>query len=204
MRFWVNGVDKIRHKKWPESNNEKIKIVSISRLIEWKRVDRCIKVVEKLVESGFVNFEYEIIGGGDLKSKLEKLVESLGLNNFIKFSGAIPHTEALEKLENSQIFFSMYDSSNVGNPLLEAIRANKIIVTLNNGDTGSWIKHKINGLIYDPSDEYYEQAATDIYNIIKDPNIRVSMLEQVALTEKNKLWDWHERLSNEESLVKNL
>ena len=47
----------------------------------------------------------------------------------------------------------MYTSTNVGNPLLEAIRHNKIIVTLNNGDTGDWIKHRVSGLIYDVDDD---------------------------------------------------
>ena len=60
-------------------------------------------------------------------------------------------------MENSRIknyfavtdfFFSMYDLSNVGNPLLEAIRMNKIIFTLDNGDTTNWIKNEENGFIF--------------------------------------------------------
>ena len=37
-----------------------------------------------------------------------------------------------------------YERSNLGNPLLESIRMNKLIVTLNNGDTGKLIRHKLN------------------------------------------------------------
>lgn len=109
-----------------------------------------------------------------------------------------------ESSRHSQIFFSMYDSSNVGNPLLEAIRANKLIVTLNNGDTGSWIQHKFNGLIYSPDVNYYEQAAIDIIETANNINVRSSILKKLNETEKNRLWDWTERLGSEESLVRNL
>lgn len=204
IKFWTNGVNVIEHNNWPDLSKDKIKIVSISRLVGWKRVDRCIKVVEQLVANGFTNFEYEIIGGGDLKEKLEQMVKSLSLEPYVKFSGALPHHEALNRLKKSQIFFSMYDSSNVGNPLLEAIRANKIIVTLNNGDTGSWIKHQINGLIYNPHDVFFEQAAIDIQTLVFDNILRKNMLEELYLVEKERLNTWDERLSKEEALVDTL
>lgn len=204
IKFWTNGVNVIEHNNWPDISTERIKIVSISRLVGWKRVDRCIKVVEQLVANGFTNFEYEIIGGGDLKEKLEQMVKSLSLEPYVKFSGALPHHEALNILKKSQIFFSMYDSSNVGNPLLEAIRANKIIVTLNNGDTGSWIKHQINGLIYNPKDVFFEQAAIDIQTLVFDNILRKNMLDELYVVEKERLNTWDERLSKEETLVRTL
>lgn len=197
-KFWTNGVNVIEHNNWPDISKDKIKIVSISRLVGWKRVDRCIKVVEQLVANGFTNFEYEIIGGGELKEKLEQMVKSLSLDPYVKFSGALPHHEALNRLKKSQIFFSMYDSSNVGNPLLEAIRANKIIVTLDNGDTGSWINHQINGLIYNPKYDFYEQAAQDIQNLVGNDMLREDMLKELNKMELEKLFTWNERLKNEE------
>ncbi|WP_180128543.1 MULTISPECIES: glycosyltransferase [unclassified Acinetobacter] len=204
IKFWTNGVNVIEHSKWPDLSKDKIKIVSISRLVGWKRVDRCIKVVEQLVANGFTDFEYEIIGGGELKEKLEQMVKSLSLEPYVKFSGALPHHEALDRLKKSQIFFSMYDSSNVGNPLLEAIRANKIIVTLNNGDTGSWIKHQINGLIYNPNDDFFSKAATDIQALVSDNVLRKNILDELYIVEKQRLNTWDERLSKEEILVSTL
>ena len=204
IKFWTNGVNVIEHNNWPDISKDKIKIVSISRLVGWKRVDRCIKVIEQLVANGFTNFEYEIIGGGELKEKLEQMVKSLSLEPYVKFSGALPHGEALNRLKKSQIFFSMYDSSNVGNPLLEAIRANKVIVTLDNGDTGSWIKHQINGLIYNPNDVFFDKAAIDIQTLVFDNVLRKNMLDELYIVEKERLNTWDERLSKEENLVRTL
>lgn len=201
IKFWPNGVNKIEHIDWPNLNKEKIKIISISRLVGWKRVDRCIMLVKKLVDNGFINFEYEIVGGGELREELEKKVDFLSLREFIKFSGALPHEEALTRLKKAQIFFSMYDSSNVGNPLLEAIRANKIIVTLDNGDTKSWIKHNINGLIYNPNDDFFDEAAKDFENLIANKLKRENMLKELYITEVNRLFSWEERLKNEEKAV---
>lgn len=204
IKFWTNGVDSIEHNSWPESANEKIKIISISRLVGWKRVDRCIKIIEQMVERGFVNFEYEIIGGGEQREKLEQMVDNLSLRDFVKFSGALTHQEALNKLKKSQIFFSMYDSSNVGNPLLEAIRANKLILTLNNGDTGTWIEHGVNGFIYEPDDSFFEQAAKDIESVISNNLTRKDMLKNLHLIELKRLSEWNERLGIEEKIVSSL
>jgi glycosyltransferase involved in cell wall biosynthesis len=189
---------------WPDLSKDKLKIVSISRLVGWKRVDRCIKVIQQMVANGFTNFEYEIIGGGELKGDLEKMVESLSLTDYIKFSGALTHNEALDKLKDSQVFFSMYESSNVGNPLLEAIRANKIIVTLDNGDTGNWIKHKFNGLIYKPDSNYFYQAAKDLEELVLSDSKVNSILTNLSVTESEKLWVWDQRLSAELKAVNEL
>ncbi|MEN8391562.1 glycosyltransferase [Acinetobacter indicus] len=204
IKFWPNGVNVIEHNMWPDLSKDKLKIVSISRLVGWKRVDRCIKVIQQMVANGFTNFEYEIIGGGELKGDLEKMVESLSLTDYIKFSGALTHNEALDKLKDSQVFFSMYESSNVGNPLLEAIRANKIIVTLDNGDTGNWIKHKFNGLIYKPDSNYFYQAAKDLEELVLSDSKVNSILTNLSVTESEKLWVWDQRLSAELKAVNEL
>ena len=53
----------------------------------------------------------------------------------------------------------MYESSNVGNPLLESIRLNKLILTLDNGGTSEWISHKVTGFIY-PVDDVKDLTKT--------------------------------------------
>jgi len=204
-KFWPNGVDeqKLDHEKVLELKKElnpdnKFVFLTVCRLERWKRVDRAINALAILKSKYNVNdFVYYIVGEGVEKNNLIKLSKDLGLEENVVFTGAIPNTKVKEFLNIADFFLSMYDSSNVGNPLLEAIRANKIIFTLNNGDTKRWIQYKENGFIYDIDDNLYSNIANDIFSIINDDNLKKHILEGVKKTELEKLWTWDERFQAE-------
>jgi len=208
FKFWINGVDKysikdedkIAFKKRLGITNEHI-FVSISRLESWKRVDRCLHIISKVKK---LNIKYFIVGDGYMRNELENLAKELKIESKVFFVGAIPHNEVIKYLSIADYFLSFYDLSNVGNPLLEAIRFHKIIFTLNNGDTSKWIQHKKNGFIYDINKDLYNNVAKDIYNIIDDNKFQQTIIENIQKTEKEKLWDWEERLNKEVKEVEKL
>ena len=203
MVFWPNGVD-----HFPALDREKGEktwvFVSVSRLVEWKRVDRCLRALHELRNIGFDDFVYFLVGDGGERSYLETLTSDLGLEDNVRFVGAVSHSDAINHMLRSDFFLSMYDSSNVGNPLLEAVRLNKLIVTLNNGDTYKWISHKLNGLIYSPHSINYLEIARDIYGLIQDSDARACLKKNLQNTETEKLWTWEERLNAEVDLLNKL
>jgi len=64
------------------------RIFHIGRLVEWKRVDLLIDAVD-LLKDKYPSIELLIIGDGPLLDKLKKQATTLGLNDNIKFLGAI-------------------------------------------------------------------------------------------------------------------
>lgn len=204
FRFYVNGVDNFKYsperaeeiKKQYHLNN-KVVFLSVSRLVKWKHVERNIEIVKNLRDQGFSNFRYIIIGEGDQRDYLLELIEKYQLEEYVILVGGVKQQEVNNYLAIASFFFSMYDSSNVGNPLLEAIRANKFIITLNNGDTGKWIQHKYNGLIYDMSEDFTEQATIDLLAILNDISKYKEILEHVGKIADKKLWTWQQRLEQE-------
>lgn len=211
-KFWVNGVDEqkldesiVKELKEKLNQNGDIVFLTICRLEHWKRVDRGIKAISVLKSKyNIKNIKYYIVGEGVERKNLESLTEKLDLLNEISFVGSILNTEVKSYLNVAEYFISTYDSSNVGNPLLEAIRSNKIIFTLNNGDTSSWIKHKENGFIYDVGENLTEEMAFDMSQIISDRELRRLILVNIKKTEKDKLWTWEERLSAEINTIERL
>ncbi|PHQ90963.1 MAG: hypothetical protein COB42_04155 [Sulfurimonas sp.] len=193
LSFFVNGTNYIK-----STNKNMMSAYTVCRLVQGKRIDRIINIVNYIVHVlGVSNFIYNIIGDGQELKNLKKMVDKLNLNNNIIFHGAKINM-ALENItKDSAIFFSTYDVSNVANPLLEAIRAHKIIFTLNNGDTSSWIKHKINGFIYDIEDSLYETIARDVVDLFENQNLQNQIFRNIESTEKEKLWTWDERLESE-------
>ena len=210
--FVPNGVDKvcleqhtldeIRSKYYPDP--QKKYLLSISRLDNHKRIDRSIRVIHKMVNSfGFTNFRFIVIGGGVEYQNLLRLIDRLNLKDYFEFLGPIKHEYIKYHFALANLFLSMYTSTNVGNPLLEAIRHNKVIITLNNGDTGDWIVHSVSGFIYDVNDDRdldskdYEIIARDVIGVLNDPQLHNDITTGVKTVEASKLWTWDERFQAE-------
>ena len=211
FRFWTNGVDfsSTDSNLCDEINlkynlEDKISLISVSRLESWKRVDRVIGIVNHFCEK-YPNFKdklvYLIVGEGIDRPHLEQLVEDLALSNQIKFVGAIPNDKVSNYLKVCNVFMSFYDLSNVGNPLLEAMRMNKVIMTLSNGDTGKWISHKKTGFIYSPLDDFYNEVANDLALLVKDADLNRNITSELLKFSDNNLWTWQERFDEEVKIV---
>lgn len=212
LKFWVNGVDYHNYENQQVLAIQdslqlegKVVFLSISRLVNWKRVDRAIKVFSILKDKyGSKQFKYLIVGEGQERASLEELVKALGLSDYVQFIGSIPNSSVRNYLQVADYFVSTYDASNVGNPLLEAMRANKIIFTLNNGDTGSWIQHRINGFIYDLEEDFFTAMAKDMHEVIHDDKLRANLIDGVKKTAATQLWTWEERFNSEIDAVEGL
>lgn len=203
LRFWVNGTDIPANLLARSEVRKKLGIgegttmlLSVSRLVGWKRIDRGLAIAASL-QRRVADFIYVIVGDGSERSALEKLAENFGVVDRVRFVGAVPQADVFDYMNCSDFFVSMYDLSNVGNPLLEAIRMERIVVTLNNGDTGYWITHKENGLIYDPKGDVAELAGRDIAQLTADGAMRKHIHARVRTLANERLWTWSERMTKE-------
>lgn len=177
--------------------------LSVSRLDRHKRIDRGLRIIKEILLLGFKDIHFNIVGGGTELDLLKSFSDSLDLDEHITFIGPIKHDLVKHHFALADFFISMYTSTNVGNPLLEAISHNKIVVTLNNGDTGEWIQHFINGLIYSVDDDLdldvqdYQKIAKDIVNVLENRDLFDTLKSNLLLVEKKKLWTWEERFTAE-------
>jgi glycosyltransferase involved in cell wall biosynthesis len=168
-------------------------ILSVSRLVNWKRVDRTIQAMNKIQN---VNIVYLVVGDGPEK----EILESMSTKNNVKFMGAKTHTEVRELMKIIDIFVSMYDLSNVGNPLLEALVEGCAIITYDTGDTSSVIDSK-NGILipfYGEDEEKIIKALVHHIDELAYDNNKLQELKRNALLYGNKhLVDWDKRIENE-------
>lgn len=213
LKFWINGVDeqKLRPDAYSElksmynPDGTKCIVLSVSRMESWKRVDRILDVISCAVKKhGAKNLLYIAAGEGSMLPQYQHRINLEGLGEYVVFTGAVPHEEVKKYLNLADVFISTYDLSNVGNPLLEAIRANKIIFTLNNGATGEWIHHQQNGFIYDIDENMIENMATDLVALMQDESLKNRIRSNVGKTEKEKLWTWQERMEAEVKAVESI
>ncbi|MBA7583080.1 Alpha-monoglucosyldiacylglycerol synthase [subsurface metagenome] len=99
-------------------------------------MERGIYCVYKLIkEYKFSNIVLLIIGDGPQRKVLEKLVEWLGIKNSVQFLGLIPHREVAKYCSITNLFLSLYDITNLGNPVLEALYFGIPIITISDEGT---------------------------------------------------------------------
>lgn len=129
--FYIyNGVE-INDKKRTENNRESLKLIFVGRLEKQKKCDDLIKAASILKDKQ-LDFKLLIIGDGSLREDLEKLVDSLSLNNIVQFSGY--QKDTLSYMQDADILILPSENEGMSNVLLEAISIGlPIIVT----DVGS-------------------------------------------------------------------
>lgn len=218
--FLVNGVDDFKFEintipkfslVFPvEIENKKV-FISVARLHPAKGIDKCLKLIQLLVHDYKVeDLVYLIVGDGNDRKRLESLVKTLDISDHVFFLGAIEHRYVPALLYKSQYFLSMYASTNVGNPLLEAIRTNLLIVTLNNGDTSKWIQHDKTGLIYKVQNDAclthteLNSIASDLYALIGDMEKQEAIKKELHGFANEHLWTWEQRFKTEIEAVDQL
>jgi glycosyltransferase involved in cell wall biosynthesis len=212
VRFWRNGLDLER--LTPAASRQRAAarsalaipadrfvMMTACVLLPWKRVDRAVRalphVLADLPEALLI-----ILGDGEEKANLERLARELDLSDAVRFEGAVPQEEVHRYLWAADVFLSLNDLSNVGNPLLEAMACAKPIVTIDNGATGELIRDGETGLLL-PSGEP-ESVARAVLRLAKDARLRRQVGRGARHFATAEFWTWEERLNAELEAVERL
>lgn len=158
VRFWVNGssqdvfripdFDCDEWRKVKGFNQETFILLVTSRLVPWKRIDRALLLLADLkVQASPIDWLLVIIGDGDQREHLRLRAEELGIRDAVRFLGNRPHSQVNEYLNGCDCVLSLNDYSNLGNPVLEALRVGKVVATIDDGSTTSILKPNVNSLM---------------------------------------------------------
>lgn len=108
-----------------------LRFISIGRLLYWKGFDLGLRA---FAEMGLPReAEYWLVGDGPERKRLENLARNLGIEDRIRFWGALPRDEALSKLGACHVLVhpSLHDSG--GAVCLEAMATGRPVVCLDLG-----------------------------------------------------------------------
>ena len=139
----------------------KSSILWVSRFLEWKHPEVPVKLAKRLKSDGY-KFQLNMIGDGECRSKVEKLIKRYGLKDCVYLRGSLPSEEVRNYMEQSEIFLFTSDRyEGWGAVLNESMNSGCAVVT--NRAIGSvpyLIKDGENGFIYDG-------PVKDVYNKVK-------------------------------------
>jgi len=107
--YFIETPKMLKDEKLMERHRECCHIVFIGSLVRGKGVDLLLKSLAMLPEG--VSWELTIVGDGLERIALERLRNTLGLSDFVSFSGSLPNVQAMELLAHVDLLVlpSRYD-----------------------------------------------------------------------------------------------
>ena len=165
---------------------EKVRILSIGRLIPRKGFQFLIRALPQVLEKVSQNFEIEIIGDGPYHGELLKLAEDLGVTPHIRFAGSVPYSELPQRYQQADLF--ILPSLAEGMPLvvLEAMGTGLPIVVSRVQGIDELVVDGVNGALFDTSD--VDGLAHALIKLINAGEDRIKMGE--ASVERVKPYNW--------------
>ena len=210
--FWRNGLDLGNVRPPEEGGTEAARatlglapddfvLVTATRLARWKRVDRAIDAVALLRNEG-IAARLLIVGDGEERTNLEDQVRDLGLQDLVTFIGPVPQPEVQSYLWAADVFLSVNELSNVGNPLLEAMVAGQCVLTLDEGDTRDLIRDGETGVLLTSGEPRVIADALD--GLARDPALRRRLGATARRLAERAFWSWDQRMDTEIDAVEAL
>jgi glycosyltransferase involved in cell wall biosynthesis len=204
-RFWRNGVDPSQdsstadHPDLPWLDDAtSLRLLTVSRLVGWKRVDRAIRAMPMVVRH-VDRVVLAIVGDGPEMPALKALATALGVLDAVRFVGHVPHAHVGRYYQHADIFLSLYDLSNVGNPLLEAMRSGRAVVALATGDTRTVVTDGVTGVLLERGEP--EDVSQAIIRLADDPALRSRLGEGARCFAEASFWTWPDRMAAELDVV---
>lgn len=172
-------------KKFLEIDEEKI-LITVCRLVGWKGIQYGIKAVKNLLDKGY-NIKYLIIGEGEYRRELEKLVEDLGIKNKVLFLGNIENSKLPKYYSFAHIaLFPSIADETFGISIGEAMSCGVSVISTKVGGIPEVVGDA--GILVNPKDE--KALAQSIKYLIENPSIR----KEFSLKARNRIvnffsWD---------------
>jgi glycosyltransferase involved in cell wall biosynthesis len=146
------------------AKSRKPTIISVCRLVKYKRVDMLIRMFANLRRK-VPNAEFVIVGEGPERSKLESLSRKLGLGNCIRFTGFLAESEKAVELSKAWVFVTASRIEGLGISVLEAESCGLPTVAFANGGLAEVVRDGYSGFLVKEGDE--KAFVEALYSLIR-------------------------------------
>jgi glycosyltransferase involved in cell wall biosynthesis len=171
--------------------NDVSKILFTGRLIQRKGVEYLIRAMPMILARRPAILQ--ITGDGDQRENLERLTDSLGLRDHVRFSGFVGNQQldqlyaACDVYVNPSIIDDRGDTEGLGVGPVEALAHGRPVVASAVGGIPDVIKHQETGLLVPEKD--VGALAGGILEILADPS-RAAGLATAGMEHARRWFDW--------------
>lgn len=142
-----------------EKQYDKLRIMWCGRMLWWKHPEDAIEVARSLSEKG-VDFEMNIIGNGDKREVVERMIDRYGLRSQVHTFDYMAPADIRKEMNKSNVYlFTSGKQEGWGVVLNEAMNSSCIVIANRNaGSVPFLVEDGVNGIIYDGSYESLQKA----------------------------------------------
>lgn len=163
-----NGIEIPEKNSYQIRNNEIRVIGMLSRIVKIKDHETLIKAIAKLKKSGNP-VRLKIAGDGEHLESLKKLVDKLGLQHEVLFSGIINPNQINNFLAELDVYIHATFGETMSNSIMQAQAFGLPIIASNVNGVNNVIQHEINGLLVEVEDVQAHVKA--IQTLVADQNL---------------------------------
>ena len=147
-----------------------MRIITIGRLVKWKRVDLIIEAIEKIQ-----GVELMIVGDGPERATLERLAENLKVDTRIEFLGQMPHAQISDLLTRCHALVIASTYEGLPYVAVEAMGMGVPVIGTRAGGTPEVVQDGLNGKLVPPND--CESLVAALRAFVDDPSERGRLAE---------------------------
>jgi glycosyltransferase involved in cell wall biosynthesis len=170
----------------PVPRPDRLRIISVGRLVEKKGFDVLVDAIARLTERG-VDVTVAIAGeDGGHAATVRQRIAAAGLDDRIEFLGTMSQAELFDEYRRSSLFALACritddgDRDGIPNVLVEAMAAGLPVISTAVSGIPELIEHDVNGLLVPSEDP--EALADAIWRLAKDPALSDRFAEAGAAT----------------------
>lgn len=176
--YWKNGIDPTFYR--PDLDTDSVRkeigfgadailLFCVARLFWEKHVDRALRALPEVLREE-PKVRLFVVGDGPERKDLEELARRLGVADAVRFLGAQPREELYKYFNTGDIFISVSDRTNGGNPTVEAMYCGRPVVVLNTGGTKKLVQDGETGLVV--GEDQLDDLSATILRLVRDPALR--------------------------------
>ena len=179
--------------RYPVQQFSHCDVVSVGRLIPLKRMDSLISVC---IHN---NWSLRIVGDGPSRTALEKIVQDLGGESLVSFTGYLSKDAVRSAIRAGKVF--VLNSIHEGFPhvILEAKQVGVPVVACHVGGIPELINHLVDGVLIPPNDD--SALSNAIHALLGDSPLRESLIEAAKVQVQN-LFSWEALVVQTEDILK--
>ena len=180
--YFINPISK----DFQPRGNDKLQILWVGRLIDWKHCEMFVCAASHLKSSG-VEADFKIVGDGPERGHLQALIEQFHLQDMVMFCGNKDNDEVKKIMLGADIFISTSDSQEGwGVVVNEAMSAGCCVLASDHIGSASYlVAHGNNGILF--KDRNQADLNTKLLDVAREPTARLEYAKNAVMT-MNTVW----------------